>query len=71
MGALLFRISLKGEEIKMENKEKMKTHKCYTYQKLTIIFVITEIMKTLTIFVSDLPKTPRQQFSMKIYDAIS
>ena len=54
---LLFRINLKREEIKVENKGNMKFHNYYTFKKLTIISVTTEIMTALTNFVSNLPNT--------------
>ena len=56
MNYLLFRISLKREEIKMESKGKTKFHKYYTFQKLTIISIATEIVTTLTNVVSNLLK---------------
>ena len=57
MEGVLFRIGLKREEIKMKSKEKMKSHKYSTFQKLTIISIATEIMIDLINFVPNLPKT--------------
>ena len=58
----------------MESKGKIEFHKYYTLKKkkkLTIIYVATEIIKALTNFVSNLPKTFGKQLPTKIYDAAS
>ena len=54
----------------MENKGTTIFYKYYTFQKLTITSVATEIMTPLTNFVSNLPKTFGEKLSTKINDEI-
>ena len=50
----------------MESKGKTEFHKYYTFRKLTIISVATEIMTLLMDFMSNLPKTFGEQLFTKI-----